>query len=151
MDKNDGRVVSNFIMQALKGDDITVYGDGKQMRDWLYVKDNCAAIDLVAQKGEAGGIYNIASGEERMNLELARDILKLLKKPEKLIKPVADRPGHDRRYSLSIARITSLGWKPKVGFDQGLERTISWYLDNPRWWQPLLKDCFFKTDTPWRG
>jgi len=119
------------------------------MRDWLYVTDNCTAIDLVAQKGEAGEIYNIASSEERMNIELARNVLRLLKKPEKLIKPVADRPGHDRRYSLSIAKIKALGWTPKIGFDEGLERTVNWYLDNPRWWRPLLEDGFFKADSPW--
>jgi dTDP-glucose 4,6-dehydratase len=143
------KLIPKLILRALHNQPLPIYGDGKQMRDWLYVTDNCRAIDLVAQKGKAGEIYNIASGEERMNIELAKGILRLLRKSEKLIKPVADRPGHDRRYSLSIARIKSLGWKPKVGFDDGLERTVNWYLDNPWWWQPLLKDGFFKADSPW--
>jgi dTDP-glucose 4,6-dehydratase len=143
------KLIPKLILRAIHNQPLPIYGDGKQMRDWLYVTDNCTAIDLVAQKGEAGEIYNIASGEECINIELARDILKLLKKPEKLIKPVADRPGHDRRYSLSIARIKSLGWRPKVGFGEGLEKTVSWYVDNPWWWKPLLKDDFFKADSPW--
>jgi dTDP-glucose 4,6-dehydratase len=143
------KLIPKLILRALHNQPLPVYGDGKQIRDWLYVADNCTAIDLVAQKGEAGEIYNIASSEERMNIELARKILRLLKKPEKLIKPVADRPGHDHRYSLSIARIKSLGWIPKVGFDEGLERTVNWYLGNSQWWQPLLEDSFFKADSPW--
>lgn len=121
----------------------------RHVRDWLYVTDNGAAIDLVTQRGAAGEIYNIASGEEQANVEVAKGILKLLKKPEGLIKWVTDRPGHDRRYSLSIAKIRTLGWEPKAVFSEGLKRAVNWYVGNPWWWQPLMRDNFFKANSPW--
>jgi dTDP-glucose 4,6-dehydratase len=143
------KLIPKLILRALHSQPLPIYGDGKQVRDWLYVTDNCAAIDMVARKGIAGEVYNIASGEEQMNIEVAKIILKTIKKPEKLIKPVPDRPGHDRRYSLNVAKIRGLGWKPMVGFPEGLENTVQWYLENEWWWRPLLKDEFVKADTPW--
>jgi len=143
------KLIPKLILRALHNQHLPIYGDGRQVRDWLYVTDNCAAIDLVAQKGKDGEIYNVASGEEHMNIEVAKTILEILKKPESLIKSVPDRPGHDRRYSLNTAKIEKLGWKPEIGFAEGLEKTVSWYLDSEWWWRPLLKDEFFKADTPW--
>ena len=143
------KLIPKLILRALHDQTLPIYGDGTQVRDWLYVTDNCAAIDLVAHRGKAGEIYNIASGEEHMNIEVAKTILKILKKPESLIKSVPDRPGHDRRYSLNTAKIEKFGWKPEIGFAESLEKTVSWYLDSEWWWRPLMKDGFFKADTPW--
>jgi len=143
------KLIPKLILRALHNQPLPIYGDGRQVRDWLYVTDNCAAIDLVAHEGGAGDVYNIASGEERMNIEVAKGILKIVEKPESLIKPVSDRPGHDRRYSLDTAKIRALGWEPKFGFAEGLEKTVNWYLNNEWWWCPLLKDEFFKADSPW--
>jgi dTDP-glucose 4,6-dehydratase len=143
------KLIPKLILRALHDQSLPIYGDGKQVRDWLYVADNCAAIDLVAKKGVAGETYNIASGEEHMNIEVARNILRILKKPESLIKWVPDRPGHDRRYSLNTAKIKKLGWNPRVGFVEGLEKTVDWQVGNEWWWRPLLEDEFFKADSPW--
>jgi len=143
------KLIPKLILRALHDQTLPIYGDGTQVRDWLYVTDNCAAIDLVAHRGKAGEIYNIASGEEHMNIEVAKTILKILKKPESLIKSVPDRPGHDRRYSLNTAKIEKFGWKPEIGFAESLEKTVSWYLNSEWWWRPLMKDEFFKADTPW--
>ncbi|MFQ6068745.1 MAG: dTDP-glucose 4,6-dehydratase, partial [Candidatus Bathyarchaeia archaeon] len=138
------KLIPKLILRALHDQPLPIYGDGKQVRDWLYVADNCSAIELVAHKGKAGEVYNVASGEEHMNIEVAKNILRILKKPESLIKSVPDRPGHDRRYSLNTAKIKALGWMPKFGFAEGLEKTVGWYLNNEWWWRPLLKDEFFK-------
>ena len=143
------KLIPKLILRAIHDQPLPIYGDGRQVRDWLYVTDNCAAIDLVAHEGRVGEVYNIASSEERMNIEVAKGILKILEKPENLVKPVLDRPGHDRRYSLDPARIRALGWEPKFGFAEGLEKTVNWYLNNELWWRPLLKDEFFKADSPW--
>lgn len=143
------KLIPKLILRAFHNQSLPIYGDGRQVRDWLYVTDNCVAIDLVAHEGGAGEVYNIASGEERMNVEVAEGILKIVEKPESLVKPVSDRPGHDRRYSLDAAKIRALGWEPKFGFAEGLEKTVSWYLNNEWWWRPLLKDEFFKADSPW--
>ncbi len=143
------KLIPKTILRALHNEPLPIYGDGGQVRDWLHVADNCIAIDLIAQKGRSGEVYNIASSEEQTNMKVAKSILRLMKKPESLIKQVPDRPGHDRRYSLNVAKTKSLGWKPRIGFEEGLERTVNWYLNNQWWWQPLLKDEFFKADTPW--
>lgn len=143
------KLIPKLILRALHDQPLPIYGDGKQVRDWLYVADNCAAIDLVAEKGVAGETYNVASGEEHMNIEVARNILRILKKPESLIKWVPDRPGHDRRYSLNTVKIKKLGWNPRVGFVEGLEKTVDWHVGNEWWWRPLLGDEFFKADSPW--
>jgi dTDP-glucose 4,6-dehydratase len=101
------------------------------------------------RKGVSGQVYNIASGNERANLEIAKFILKTFKKPAKMIQFVSDRPGHDRRYSLDTSKIAKLGWKSRHEFKEALKETIAWYKSNDRWWQPILKDKFFQFDTPW--
>lgn len=145
------KLIPKLTIRAINSQTLPIYGDGRQIRNWLHVKDNCEAVDLLASKGKAGEIYNIASEEERMNIEVARTILKILEKPESLIKPVPDRPGHDRRYSLDVEKTKKLGWKPKIRFTEGLEKTVHWYLNNEWWWRTLTKDDFFKADTPWRN
>ena len=143
------KLIPKLILRAMQGKPLPLYGDAKQVRDWIFVVDNCAAIDLVMRKGVSGQVYNIASGNERTNLEIAKFILKAFKKPENMIQFVSDRPGHDRRYSLDISKIAKLGWKCKHGFEEALKETIAWYKSNDWWWQPMLKDKFFQFDTPW--
>ncbi|MCW3985586.1 MAG: dTDP-glucose 4,6-dehydratase [Candidatus Bathyarchaeota archaeon] len=145
------KLIPKLILRALHNQPLPIYGDGRQVRDWLYVTDNCAAIDLVAQKGKDGEIYNIASSEELMNIEIVMKILRMLNRSEGLIKHVPDRPGHDRRYSLNITKIGALGWKATFAFSRGLEKTLDWYKSNKWWWNPLLGDRFFKADTPWKS
>jgi dTDP-glucose 4,6-dehydratase len=131
------KMIPLMILNALENKALPVYGDGKNIRDWLYVDDNCAGIDTVAEKGTIGEIYNLAAQNEFENLEIIRRVLKILDKPEDLITFVRDRPGHDRRYSLQTDKVAELGWKPKVTFDEGLQKTISWYTDYKDWWKPL--------------
>ncbi|MBI2664914.1 dTDP-glucose 4,6-dehydratase [Candidatus Woesearchaeota archaeon] len=131
------KVIPLFITNAIENKPVPLYGDGMNVRDWLYVEDNCEAIALAMEKGAAGQIYNIGSGNETANIEMAKMILRFLEKPESLIKPVADRPGHDRRYSLDTKKISELGWKPKHNFEIGLNKTIQWYKDNAEWWKKL--------------
>jgi dTDP-glucose 4,6-dehydratase len=125
------------ILNALAGDPLPVYGDGQQVRNWLYVEDCCAAVDTVLDRGEPGAVYNVGGPDELPNLDVVRRILELTDRDESLIEFVTDRPGHDRRYSLGSERLTALGWQPRVGFDEGIERTVSWYRDNPWWWEPI--------------
>ena len=143
------KFIPKLILRTLHDETLPLYGDGRQVRDWIYVIDNCEAIDLITQKGEAGEVYNVASGNEYTNLEVAKSILKILSKSESLINFVPDRPGHDRRYSLDAAKIKTLGWKPRFRFAEGLKRTVNWYVKNDWWWRPLLEDKFVKSDTPW--
>jgi len=114
-----------------------VYGDGLNVRDWLYVDDNCAGIDAVLRKGVEGEVYNVGGGNEVKNLALTRQILELLGKSPELIRFVADRPGHDRRYSIDCGKLQALGWRPATPFETGLEGTVSWYRDNPLWWRKI--------------
>jgi dTDP-glucose 4,6-dehydratase len=123
-----------IIFNALKNKKIPLYGDGLHVRDWIYVDDNCKAIDLVFHKGKIGEIYNIGGQYERTNTFVVKKILRTLKKPYDLITPVKDRPGHDRRYALSISKIKrDLGWQPKTSFETGLAKTIQWYQNNAEW------------------
>jgi len=131
------KVVPLFVTNAIDGDALPVYGDGLNVRDWLYVEDNCAAIDVVLRKGAVGEAYNIGGGNEVKNLTLTRQILKLLGKSPELIRFVSDRPGHDRRYSIDCAKVRALGWRPTTPFEKGLERTVAWYRDHPEWWRKL--------------
>ena len=112
------------------------------MRDWLYVLDNCAAIDLVLRKGKDGEIYNIGGSHEVENVVLTRQVLHLLGKPETLITPVADRPGHDRRYALDSGKVRALGWKPAHAFPAALEATVAWYQGHEAWWKPIKSGAF---------
>jgi dTDP-glucose 4,6-dehydratase len=127
-----------FITNALEDKKLPLYGDGRNVRDWLHVMDNCEGLDQVLQKGKVGEIYNIGGGNERQNLEIVKIILDELKKPESLVEHVKDRPGHDRRYSLGIEKIKiELGWSPQRDFAKGLRETIAWYKNNPQWWQDI--------------
>jgi dTDP-glucose 4,6-dehydratase len=131
------KLIPLSVLNALAGDPVPVYGDGRQVRNWLYVEDNCAAIDAVLERGEAGDVYNVGGPDELANIEVVRMILELCGREESLIEHVADRPGHDRRYSLSSAKAKSLGWEPEVEFAKGLRHTVEWYRDNAWWWEPI--------------
>lgn len=131
------KLIPFFITNALENKPLPVYGDGRQIRDWIYVLDHCEGIDLVLHKGEVGTAYNLGGGNERTNLEVTKLILGALGKPESLIKYVTDRPGHDRRYSLDCARIRELGWTPRHKFEDALEYTIRWYVENEGWWRRI--------------
>ncbi len=131
------KVIPLFITNILEGNKVPLYGDGKNIRDWLHVQDNCEAILVAAEKGGKGEIYNIGGGNEVQNIELTKKILKLLGKGDESIQPVEDRKGHDRRYSLDSSKIGGLGWKPKKKFDDGLRETVEWYKQNEWWWKPL--------------
>jgi dTDP-glucose 4,6-dehydratase len=136
------KVIPLFITNALEDKPLPLYGDGKNVRDWLYVLDNCASIDLVLRKGKDGEIYNIGGSHEVENVVLTRQVLHLLGKPESLITPVADRPGHDRRYALDSSKVRALGWKPAHSFASALEATVAWYKDHEAWWQPIKSGAF---------
>lgn len=133
------KLIPLMISRALADEELPVYGTGDNVRDWLYVEDHCAAIDLIVRKGTVGEVYNIGGHNERTNLEVVKTILKALDKPESLIQFVTDRPGHDRRYAIDPTKIeTELGWKPKHNFDTGIQETIRWYLENEDWWKNIL-------------
>lgn len=131
------KLIPLVILNALHGDAIPVYGDGQQVRNWLFVEDFCSAIGTVVEVGEAGEVYNVGGPDEITNLEVVKRILELTGKDESLITTVEDRLGHDVRYSLASSKTESLGWKAQVGFDEGIERTVAWYRDNPVWWEAL--------------
>ena len=136
------KVIPLFVTNALDDQLLPLYGDGKNVRDWLYVLDNCAAIDLVLRKGGEGEVYNIGGGHEVENVVLTRQILQLTGKPESLIKPVKDRPGHDRRYSLDSKKVRQLGWTPRHRFPDALATTVAWYREHETWWRPLKSGEF---------
>ena len=136
------KVIPLFITNAIEDKPLPLYGDGKNVRDWLYVLDNCAAIDLVLRKGREGEIYNIGGSHEVENIVLTRQVLHLVGKPETLITPVADRPGHDRRYALDSGKVHGLGWKPTHSFPKALEATVNWYKDHEAWWKPIKSGAF---------
>ena len=131
------KVIPLFITNLLANKKVPLYGDGMNVRDWLYVFDNCSAIDLILHKGKIGEIYNIGGSFEIPNIELTKIILKFLGKTDKMINYVSDRLGHDRRYSLDSTKIRKLGWKPSKSFDTAIKETINWYKANTTWWQKL--------------
>ncbi|MGI9253913.1 MAG: dTDP-glucose 4,6-dehydratase [Thermomicrobiales bacterium] len=132
------KMVPLFVTNALAGLPLPVYGDGQQIRDWLHADDHAAAIDLVLRNGQSGEAYNVGAGEQRPNMDVVRGILARLGKGDELIRHVPDRPGHDRRYSLSPDRIKrELGWAPTRSFEETLTDTVNWYLANPEWWQDI--------------
>lgn len=131
------KAVPLFITNAIDDLPLPLYGDGRQMRDYQYVLDHCEGIDVALHKGSIGEAYNIGSGVETENIVMAHTVLDLLGKPYSLIKPVADRPGHDRRYSVDTTKIRGLGWQPRNPFSQAIEQTVRWYADNQSWWRPI--------------
>ena len=133
------KLIPLIISRAQADEDLPVYGDGANVRDWLYVLDHCKAIDLIIRKGKEGEVYNVGGHNEKTNLEVVKTILKTLDKPESLIKFVTDRKGHDRRYAIDPAKLENeLGWIPEENFDTGIQKTIQWYLDNEDWWKNIL-------------
>ncbi len=136
------KIMPLFITNAIDDEPLPLYGDGLQVRDWLYVKDHAAGIDLVLHAGGAGEVYNLGGGNERYNLDVTRLILKLLGKPETLIKHVTDRPGHDRRYALDCAKAHALGWKPTHTFEAAVAETVDWFVKNEWWWRPIKSGEF---------
>ncbi len=140
-----------FITNALEGKPLPLYGDGRNVRDWIYVEDHCAAIDFLIANGKLGETYNIAGGNEVENIEIARGIVRKLGKPESLIQLVKDRPGHDRRYSLNAGKLAALGWRPQRDFPHALEATVDWYVQNEPWWRKIKGGDFKKYYTAQYG
>lgn len=133
------KLIPLMISRALNDEQLPVYGNGENVRDWLHVYDHCAAIDLILHKGKVGEVYNVGGHNERTNLEVVKTILKALNKPESLITYVKDRPGHDLRYAIDPQKLENeLGWKPTYNFDTGIQQTIEWYLDNKQWWENII-------------
>ena len=133
------KLIPLMITRALNDQSLPVYGKGENVRDWLYVEDHCAAIDLVMRKGQEGEVYNVGGHNERTNLDVVKTVLRELGKPESLIAFVTDRPGHDRRYAIDPSKIhAELGWLPRTKFDDGIHQTVQWYLDNRQWWEHIL-------------
>ncbi len=131
------KLIPLCILNALHGDNLPVYGDGRQVRNWLYVEDFASAIHLVLQKGAPGEAYNVGGPDECENIDVVRRILELTDRDESLIEHVTDRPGHDRRYSLASDKVQALGWEAQTHFADGLARTVAWYRDNEWWWGPI--------------
>jgi dTDP-glucose 4,6-dehydratase len=131
------KAVPLFTTNAIDDLPIPIYGDGMQMRDYQYVLDHCEGIDVVLHRGVAGEFYNVGTGIETHNIDMARSLLNLLGKPHSLITYVPDRAGHDRRYALDTSKLQALGWQSRHNFEQALEKTVRWYVDNPSWWRPI--------------
>jgi len=131
------KLIPVLITNAIDDLPLPLYNDGSALRDYLHVDDHCRAIDLVLHEAPPGGVYNVGTGAETNGRQVAEAVLDIMRKPRSLIQYVADRPGHDYRYAVDIARITELGWEPQVRFAEGLERTVRWYVDHPEWWRPL--------------
>ncbi len=131
------KLIPLFVTNAIENKPLPIYGDGLNVRDWIYVEDHCDGIDFVTRKGELGEVYNIGGGNEKTNLEITDLILQKLAKPQSLKKFVTDRPGHDRRYSLDCSKLTKMGWKPKHSFESAMGKTVEWYLENREWWEKI--------------
>ncbi len=136
------KVMPLFITNAIDDLPLPLYGDGKQVRDWLYVEDHASGIAHILHHGESGGIYNLGGGNERYNIDVTHQMLEHLDKPRSLITPVEDRAGHDRRYSLDCSKLHDIGWKPAYEFESALEKTVKWYVDNEWWWRPIKSGEF---------
>ena len=131
------KVVPLWVTNAIDNKPLPLYGDGKQVRDYQFVLDHCEAIDLGLHQGKLGEVYNVGTGQETYNIDMARLILKMLGKPDSLIQTVADRPGHDRRYALDVTKLRALGWEPAHNFEEALQETVKWYAENEAWWRKL--------------
>jgi dTDP-glucose 4,6-dehydratase len=139
------KLIPLMIANALNNKSLPVYGDGMNVRDWLYVRDHCSAIDAVLQKGKFGEVYNIGGNNEKPNIEIVKLILKHLNKPESLITYVKDRPGHDRRYAINASKIQrELGWQPAHTFESAIVETIDWYVNNRQWWGRIISGEYQK-------
>jgi len=139
------KLIPLAITNVLENKLIPVYGDGLNVRDWIYVEDHCHALDTVLQKGKPGEVYNIAANEEKTNLELIHRLLDIMGKSHELITFVTDRPGHDRRYALDITKIsTELSWKPAYSFEKALDATVDWYINNETWWRKIKSGEYAK-------
>jgi len=138
-----GKVIPLFVTNAMDNKELPLYGDGKNVRDWLYVLDHCRGIDIAMHKGKDGEVYNIGGGTEKTNIDLTNLILSIMGKPKSLIKRVPDRLGHDRRYSIDCSKIEKLGYKPAYTFEKALKETVKWYMENEKIWR-RLKDKDFK-------
>jgi dTDP-glucose 4,6-dehydratase len=139
------KLIPLMIAKALEGEQLPVYGDGKNIRDWLYVDDHCSAILTVLEKGKIGEVYNVGGNNEWYNIDIVKLILKSLNISEESIKYVKDRPGHDRRYAIDSSKIMNeLGWKPEYTFEKGIEKTINWYKDNTDWWKKVMSGEYLK-------
>ena len=136
------KLISLFVTNALEDRHLPVYGDGKNVRDWLYVSDHCSAIHFIIENGELGEVYNVGGGNELQNIHITHQILELLGKSTDLIKFVEDRKGHDLRYSLDCSKLNQLGWMPEHSFDEALAETIQWYQSNEAWWVPIKSGEF---------
>jgi dTDP-glucose 4,6-dehydratase len=131
------KLIPLFVTNAIDGEPLPLYGDGRNVRDWLYVKDHAAAIDFLLDAGEPGETYNVAGGNEAENIAITKNVLALLGKPESLIRFVDDRPGHDRRYSLDAGKLARLGFESATRFEDGLAETVRWYREREDWWRPI--------------
>jgi dTDP-glucose 4,6-dehydratase len=131
------KLIPLFITNAIDDIPVPLYGDGLQEREWLHVADHCRAVDFLIEAGTAGDVYNVGGGNHVRNIDLTRRILDLLGQSDSLIRPVADRVGHDRRYSLDSSKLQRMGWQPQVPFDAGLRETVAWYRQNEWWWRPI--------------
>lgn len=136
-------IVPVFALMAMQNKPLTIYGDGKSVRDYLFVLDHCRAIDLILHKGVPGETYCVGGGQEQNSIQIADAVLSILGKPAALKTFVTDRPGHDRRYAIDYSKLgRELGYKPSVTFEEGLQQTIKWYQDSPSWWQPYMRDFY---------
>ena len=131
------KLIPLFVTNAMEDKSLPIYGDGKNVRDWIYVTDHCDAVEFLVHNGELGQVYNIGGGNERMNIEITDLILQHLKKPPSLKTYIGDRLGHDRRYSVDISKIKTLGWTPRIDFEKAIVNTIQWYVENKTWWEKL--------------
>ncbi|WP_337019365.1 dTDP-glucose 4,6-dehydratase, partial [Oceanobacillus massiliensis] len=136
------KLIPLTISRVLNDEKVPVYGDGKNIRDWLHVNDHCAAIDLVLHQGADGEVYNVGGHNERTNLEVVKTIIQSLGKSEKLIEFVTDRLGHDKRYAIDPTKLEQLGWKPTYNFETGIEQTVQWYLNHKEWWEQIISGAY---------
>ncbi|MFN2291914.1 MAG: dTDP-glucose 4,6-dehydratase [Anaerolineae bacterium] len=145
------KVVPLFVTNAIDDEPLPIYGDGRQMRDYQYVLDHCEGIDVVLHRGKIGEVYNLGTGVETENIVMAHAILALLDKPHSLLRHVTDRPGHDRRYSLNVDKMRSLGWKSRHSFDEAIAQTVRWYVDNQWWWRKIKSGDYKEYYKRWYG
>jgi len=131
------KLIPLFVINAIEGEPLPLYGDGRNVRDWLFVRDHAAAIDFLLEHGEPGETYNVAGGNEAENIDVTRMVLQATGKPQTLIRFVDDRPGHDRRYSLDAGKLARLGFRPETSLAVGLAETIAWYRSHENWWRPI--------------